>query len=163
MMKDIQREVKALELAMEIATDVSGKPYAYTVARIQEALLGRSEVEKAKRVDFMPVPILTKSKWDFYASRCIDGRAILEITTPYGVSTGYTLYEGSYPGIASAADKFCMASRQINELKEWSVIALNGNRIDILTDQFTVTLSPNSGTNRSVLLELKDYLESLRD
>lgn len=41
-MKDIQREVKALELAMEVATDIQDKSYAYAVTRIQEAILGNS-------------------------------------------------------------------------------------------------------------------------
>lgn len=44
-MKDIQREVKALEVAMEVATDIQDKPYAYAVARIQEAILGVNVVE----------------------------------------------------------------------------------------------------------------------
>ena len=44
-MKDIQRDVKALEVAMEVATDIQDKPYAYAVARIQEAILGVNVVE----------------------------------------------------------------------------------------------------------------------
>lgn len=39
-MKDIKKEVDALEVAMQVATDIKDKPYAYVVARIQEAILG---------------------------------------------------------------------------------------------------------------------------
>lgn len=50
-MKDIQREVKALEVAMQVATDIQDKPYAYAVARIQEALLGNTEIVEQHKAD----------------------------------------------------------------------------------------------------------------
>lgn len=47
-MKDIKKEVDALEVAMQVATDIKDKPYAYAVARIQEAILGNSSVEEVR-------------------------------------------------------------------------------------------------------------------
>lgn len=38
-MKDINNEVKALEIALEVATNIQGQSYAYAVTRIQQALL----------------------------------------------------------------------------------------------------------------------------
>lgn len=40
-MKNINNEVKALEVALEVATDIQGKSYAYAVTRIQQALLNQ--------------------------------------------------------------------------------------------------------------------------
>lgn len=44
-MKDINKEVKALEVALEVATDIQGKSYAYAVTRIQQALLSEAVTE----------------------------------------------------------------------------------------------------------------------
>lgn len=59
-MKDIEREVKALEVAMAAASDIAARPgdsYAYMVARIQQAILDVTTVASSVVEDVLELPV----------------------------------------------------------------------------------------------------------
>lgn len=152
-MKDIQREVKALELAMEVATDIQDKSYAYAVARIQEAILGGIVVE----IDSEP-------QGDGYwhaAYMLINSGKALTLSTPEGVIVNYKL-----PSVASIALLEAFTGSFRKEIRSvpntWRIFMPDSGAVYLRrgTDEIPMGAIRKGTLERGILDELKTYLET---
>lgn len=108
-MKDIQDEVNALELAMQVATDIKDKPYAYAVVRIQEALLSKgTDVVKATPVETKDafVTVLPRSPgWKLSIGRDNTRGVTFDVTSPSGCYCAYQV-DGGLENLQAIIDSF---------------------------------------------------------
>jgi len=157
--KDIQNEVKALELAMQVATDIQDKPYAYSVARIQEALLGRSVAEA---VPVGSSPPASLGDWVLSLSPH-KVSPLLTITTPKGAIVNYSISPGTSGMCRGLVDAF--NKKDYLQMASWHVfiptIGYASLRYECV--EIFLGLLPESSQQRAIILQLKDYLSDLRE
>ncbi len=148
-MKDIQREVKALEVAMEVATDIQDKPYAYVVARIQEAILGVNAVEE--RVESWKV-----------AEADTGTTKTLQVSTPQGHTYEFRLPSATnMTTVIRFVEDFSCGDRNIT--KCWQIVMPDSGAVYLRTNALEIPLGviTRDSEARAVLVRLAHYLDSL--
>lgn len=160
-MKDIQREVKALEVAMEVATDIQDKPYAYVVARIQEALL-----DKDPHVELLTTAILEQPEdffgWIVKLGPNLMGDKSLTIVHPEGHHCSYNVpIETSDDVIQEFLSGF--NSDFLKLRKAWSLIRSSTSAWYLRKGSSEIPLGVvhRSTVGELTLLDLQGHLETL--
>lgn len=156
-MKDIQNEVKALEVALQLATDIQGKPYAYAVARIQQTLLGMTPT-----IDPLePPPEPGDGHWHVSLVNLFDWWEI-HFTKPLG-DKGF-LRLPTHADLVMARE-FIESFNSTNRLvkKQWNAIFLDCGMVYLRNSYAEVPLGAYAKDSEQykMLLELKHYIFSL--
>lgn len=140
---------------MEVATDIQDKPYAYTVARIQEALLGMNLVE-----------VEGKGKWDgkWYVHHLelkTSHISMLILGTPGGETSCYRL-PAAAPSILVKAFEEWFRPENDTLPNQWRVFMPESGAVYLRCGTAEIPLGAvSSGSlERRILNELKAYLET---
>lgn len=150
-MKDIQREVKALEVAMQVATDIQDKSYAYAVTRIQEALLGNIPSE---------VPRIGTGDWLIRMVNTCPGIGLV-IETPLGEANCYRLpVSSSLTNVTEFIEAFSSDNEDVRGTWQVSMPHPNGGAVYLEYGKISIPLGaiPKGTVERRIIDSLSKYL-----
>lgn len=164
-MKDIRLTAKALELAMEVVSDIQSQEspsFAYMVTRVQDALLqGMTEREAEACVDPGPQKQQeNKAPFSLFVGSLYGGICLFISPYPNILSAGYPLVA---PVNTPALYQFIDDMKGSEKVKLWK-IELDSERATFLSvdegTRFVADLS--NGRVRFPIFYLKAYLDNLK-
>lgn len=154
-MKDIQREVKALEVAMQVATDIQDKSYAYAVARIQEAILENHPTE-------LGLKNTRDGRWRVFLQDPYSSCFGLVIVSPVGNQGHFLLPNYSNKTTTRTfVENFSSEDFQIH--KSWKVVMPDSGAVYFRSgvDEIPLGVIPRDTAERRIISQFATYINNL--